>query len=73
VTKGCTVDQALKFRLACSCATLKLISLRRAKTGDQGIGWAVEKRILDRELQDLEAEADADVPDGPTGAQPFTS
>jgi len=47
---------------------LKLIDLRRAQTGDQGIGSAIEKRVLDRELQDLEAEAGADAPAQPTGA-----
>lgn len=34
---------------------LEVIDLKRAQTGNQNIGWAIEKRILDRELQDLEA------------------
>jgi hypothetical protein len=36
------VDQALKLRLARSYAILKLIELRRAQTGDQGIGSCIE-------------------------------
>jgi len=49
------LDNALKLRLASSHAVLEVIDLKRAQTGNQNIGWAIEKRILDRELQDLEA------------------
>jgi hypothetical protein len=71
VAKGGTLDQALNLRLARSYALLKLIDLRRAQTGDPGIGWAIQKRILDQELQDLEAAAVAGAPDGPTRAHHF--
>jgi len=64
------VDQALKLRLTRSYEILELIDLRRAQTGDQGIGWGIEKRVLDQELQDIEAGIDAPV--APTGAQDFT-
>jgi hypothetical protein len=63
------VDQAFKLRLARSYAILTLIDLRRAQTGDQGLGSAIEKRVLDRELQDF--EAGADVPAGSMGTQHF--
>ena len=64
------MDQTLKLRLARSYAILKLIDLRRAQTGDQGIGSAIEKLVLDQELQDLKVGAGR--PAGPAGAQHFT-
>jgi hypothetical protein len=69
VAKGGTLDQALKLRLARSYAVLELVDLRRALTGNQGIGWAIEKRILDHELQDLEAVAVDGATAVPTEAQ----
>ena len=64
--KGATLEQDLKLRLARSYAILKLIDKRRAQLGDPGVGWAIEKQILDRELRDLETVA---VPASPEGAQ----
>ncbi len=64
------MDQSLRLRLAHSYALIELIDLRRAQTGDQGIGWGIEKQILDRELRDIEAVADT--PDGPSRPRHFT-
>jgi hypothetical protein len=64
--RGGTLNQFLKLRLADSYALLKLIDLRRAQAGDQGIGWGIEKLILDRELRDLEAAVVADTHAGPS-------
>lgn len=44
----------LESRLAYCCTVLSLIDRRRAETGDEGIGAAVERRILDREIKELE-------------------
>jgi hypothetical protein len=54
------VGIALKMRMAQSCAMLELIDLRRARTGNEDLGAAIEKRILDRELADLERAAEAE-------------
>jgi len=64
--QGATLEQVLKLRLARGYAILKLIDKRRAQLGNPGIGWAIEKQIVDRELRDLEAAAD--VPAGPESA-----
>ena len=48
------MDQAVKYRLAQACAILQLLDLRRSQTGLPDLGRALEKQILDRELQDLE-------------------
>ena len=45
---------AVRLRMAHSLAMLELIDLRRARTRDGDLGAAIEKRILDRELNDLE-------------------
>ena len=63
------MDQALKLRLTRSYEILELIDLRRARRRP-GIGWGIEKRVLDQELQDIEAGIDAPV--APAGAQDFT-
>ncbi len=44
----------LRARLAAECGVLELIDRRRAETGDNRVGSAVERRILDRELRELE-------------------
>jgi hypothetical protein len=67
--KGDALDQALKLRLARSYAVLELIDSRRAQTGNQGIGWAIETRILDHELQCLEAAERVGEPAVPMKAQ----
>jgi hypothetical protein len=51
------MDGALKSRLAECCRVLELIDQKRAAAGDATIGLAVEKRILDRELRELERSA----------------
>jgi hypothetical protein len=39
---------------------LELIEIRREQAGDDRIGAAVERRILDRELEDLEHANEAE-------------
>ena len=43
----------LRVRLKLSVKLLRSIDARREATGDQGIGSAVERDILDRELAEL--------------------
>ena len=46
----------LPVRLKLSAELLRTIDARRKATGDQGIGSAVERDILDRELAELALE-----------------
>ena len=46
----------LPIRLKLSAKLLRSIDARREATGDQAIGAAVERDILDRELADLALE-----------------
>jgi hypothetical protein len=48
------VSDQLKTRLVLREAVLQLLDRRRAESGDPTIGVAMEKRILDLELADLE-------------------
>jgi hypothetical protein len=48
------MGDSLGSRLAYCYAVLRLIDRRRAESGNDGIGAAVERRILDRELRELE-------------------
>ena len=48
------MGDSLGSRLAYCYAVLRLIDRRRAESGNEGIGAAVERRILDRELRELE-------------------
>jgi hypothetical protein len=48
------VSDQLKTRLVLREAVLQLLERRRAETGDPALGVAMEKRILDLELADLE-------------------
>ena len=43
----------LPIRLKLSAKLLRSIDARRKATGDQGIGYAVERGILDHELAEL--------------------
>jgi hypothetical protein len=54
-------------RLTRSYAILQLIDLRRAQTGDRSLGSAIEKRIVERELKELQDQEAA------TGADGFPS
>ena len=44
----------LRNRLVAVNAVLEEINRRRVKTGNPDVGWAIEKRILDAEILDLE-------------------
>jgi hypothetical protein len=57
---GKNMGDSLGSRLSYCCTVLRLIDCRRAETGNDGIGSAVERRILDRELQELEHLAAAE-------------
>jgi len=61
------VSEHLRTRLECREAVLRLLDRRRSETGDPNIGSAVEKRILDLELSDLE-RASMDVSKAPADA-----
>jgi hypothetical protein len=44
----------LRNRLTAVNAVLEEIDRRRVKTGNPDVGWAIEKRVLDAEILDLE-------------------
>lgn len=44
----------LRNRLVAVNAVLEEIDRRREKTGKRDVGWAIEKRVLDAEMLDLE-------------------
>ena len=44
----------LRNRLVAVNAVLEEIDRRREKTGNPDVGWAIEKRVLDAEILDLE-------------------
>ena len=46
----------VRVRLKITAKLLRTIDARRAVTGDQGIGSALERDILDRELAELAME-----------------
>ena len=48
------MGDSVAARLSQGCKLLALIDRRRAEAGDDHIGAAVERRILDRELRELE-------------------
>ncbi len=48
------VSERLRKRLASVNAILDLLDLRRAQSGDGNLGSAMERRIVDAELADLE-------------------
>ena len=54
------MGDSLDSRLAYCCSVLELIDRRRAATGDDGLGSAIEHRIIDRELRELERLSAAD-------------
>jgi hypothetical protein len=54
------MGDSLASRLAYCCTVLRLIDCRRAESGNDGIGAAIERRILDRELRELEHLAAAE-------------
>ena len=54
------MGDSLGSRLSSCFVVLGLIDRRRAETGDDGIGSAIEQRILDRELRELEHLAAAE-------------
>jgi len=56
------MGNVLRARLAAECGVLELIDRRRAETGDDCVGSAVERRILDRELRELEDLSGAEAP-----------
>ncbi|MCL6508965.1 MAG: hypothetical protein K6T59_18305 [Bryobacteraceae bacterium] len=54
--------QQIKERLESGVRILEAIDRRRA-AGFPGAGWAIERRIVDRELRDLEREWRAHPPE----------
>lgn len=48
--------QTIRERLETGFQILETIRMRRLETGSPKLGWAVEKAIIDRELQDLERD-----------------
>jgi hypothetical protein len=54
------MGDSLASRLAYCYTVLRLIDRRRAESGNVGIGAAIERRILDRELRELEHLAAAE-------------
>jgi hypothetical protein len=46
----------IKRRLEKGVALLELISRRRAESGDRFLGSAIERKIIDRELCELETK-----------------
>ena len=54
---GRRMNEDLKTRLARGRAILELLDMLRHSTGDPNRGWAIEKRLIDRELRELEALA----------------
>ena len=49
------VSERLRTRLVRREAVLALIDQRRSETGKPNLGWALEKKLLDLELADLES------------------
>jgi hypothetical protein len=49
------VSDRLRIRLVRREAVLVLIDRRRGETGNPNLGWALEKKLLDLELADLES------------------
>jgi len=45
-----------KERLEIGFNILELVRQRRLSSGDPGVGWAIECRVLERELRDLEED-----------------
>lgn len=67
VNRGHMRSDLLKVRLARGYAILMLIDGRRRRSGSPGLGSAIERRVIDRELCELEMLA------GASGASPSTS
>jgi len=51
-----------KERLEIGFDILESVRQRRLRSGDPGVGWAIECRILKRELRDLEEDLQRDPP-----------
>lgn len=51
-----TRDQKLKARLESGSRLLQIIELKRRARGCPKLGWAIEQRIIDRELRELEED-----------------
>jgi hypothetical protein len=49
------VSDRLRTRLTRHEAVLVLIDRRRKETGNANLGWALEKKVLEIEIADLEA------------------
>jgi hypothetical protein len=52
---GAMVSDRLRTRLTRHEAVLVLIDRRRTETGNPNLGWALEKKVLEIEIADLEA------------------
>ncbi len=48
--------QTIKDRLETGYHVLQTVLLYRARTGSPGLGWGIERAIVDRELDELESE-----------------
>jgi len=59
------VSERLRTRLVRREAVLALIDQRRSETGKPNLGWALEKKLLDLELADLESATAAQESIGP--------
>ncbi len=52
-------EQTLRARLESGFSLLQTIELKRRLRGCPGLGWAIEQRIIDRELRELEEDLSA--------------
>jgi len=43
-------------RLELCAAILSIIEQKRAETGDESLGWSIERVVLDTQFQELEQE-----------------
>jgi len=54
--------QPVKERLQTGFDLLRTVLIYRARTGSPGLGWGIERAVVDRELDDLEADLAANPP-----------
>jgi hypothetical protein len=60
-------EQTLRARLESGFSLLQTIQSKRRLTGCPGLGWAIEQRIIDRELRELEENLSVPFQDVNTG------
>ena len=54
--------ETAKERLETGYHVLQTVLVYRSRTGSPGLGWGIERAIVDRELDDLEADIQANPP-----------